>query len=179
MLLPMDEPHLHTKLPMQMFGYMLCTVNRTMLSARASERNGKAGKPTLHITLDRSIDQGIHMLQKDRNFSVIFQETDHRFVQSGQRFIAFVLSGIVDGPAIEHKTAPIAGRIFRYTFFIRETGHCNNKRRFFLRILVQFGQPAQHLTQIRIFRIRLAKPPIPAKGETIQNAASDAENPAR
>ena len=98
MLLPMDEPHLHTKLPMQMFGYMLGTVNRTMLSARASERNGEAGKPTLHITLDRSIDQGIHMLQKDRDFSVIFQETDHRFVQSGQRFIAFVLSGIVDGP---------------------------------------------------------------------------------
>ena len=57
-------------------------INRTMLSSGTAEANGQITEATFHISLHRSIYQRIDRVEETENFTIFFEKTDHRFVQS-------------------------------------------------------------------------------------------------
>ena len=81
---------------------MLGGINRTVLSSRTTEGHSQTGKSPFQIAFHGSINQGINMRKENCNLSILFQETDDRFIQSRQSLILFVLPGVVYRPAIEY-----------------------------------------------------------------------------
>ena len=157
MLFPVFQFHPDTVFLMQMFGHMLCRIDRTMLSACASEADHQMRKATFQITFYRSIHQCLHMLQESRNFTVLFQKTDNRFIPSRQCLVCIIAAGIMDSPSIEYKTAAVIRLVLRNSFAIRETHH-RNRQLFPVQGGGKLWQPAQiqqKLVQIGIFLERL------------------------
>ena len=80
--------HFHPEFTVQMLCQMLRRINRTVLSSRTAEANGQVTESPLHISLYRSIHQRIDRFEKTENFSILFKESDYRFVQSRERLVA-------------------------------------------------------------------------------------------
>ena len=97
------------------------------------------------------------MIEKTKKLSVFFEEGNHRFIQSGKRFVTFIFSGIIYSAAIKNIAAPIACRIVRNPFLISKTHDFDCELALFqiVRKLFQPGQFTQYFTEIRIFRIFL------------------------
>ena len=142
-----------------MLGQVLCRVDGTVLAARTAEADGQVGEATLHISFHRSVDQAVDMLQEGGDFAVVLQEADDGFVQSGEGLVAFVLAGIVHGPAVEDEAAAVARRIFRDAFLVGKAGDLDYEAALLQVVgkLFQLGQLGQYLAQIRIFGIGLAE----------------------
>ena len=113
-----------------------------MLSSGTAEANGQITEATFHISLHRSIYQRIDRVEETENFTIFFEKTDHRFVQSRERFVTFVLTGIVQGPAAKALTAAITGRIIGNPFLISKTHHFDGKLPFLEIVgeLLEFGK---------------------------------------
>ena len=96
----------------------------------------------MRISLYRSIHQRIDRFEKTENFSILFKESDYRFVQSRERLVAFVLTGIVHRTAIKNITTAIARRIIGNPFLVSKTHYFNSKLPFFKVIgkLLEFGE---------------------------------------
>ncbi len=125
-LFAMFEPHFYAILLMQMQGQMLGGIHAAVLSAGATECKHQVGESTFHISLHMCVGQMVYTLQETKNLPVFFQETDYRFVQTGQRLILFVTSGIVCGATVEHISSTVPAFIFRYSLPIRETKHTHH-----------------------------------------------------
>ena len=124
---------------------MLGRIDRPVLSAGTAEAYRQVAEPSLHISFDRRVHQCVCMFQKRKDFSVFFQKADNRFIQSGKGLVAFVVTGIIFGTAIEYITASVTCRGVGYAFFICKTHHFNRQLAFFQRVLelFQFSQLAQ------------------------------------
>ena len=46
---------------------------------------------------------------------------DYSFIQSGERFVTLILTGIIHGATVEYITSSIAGRVIRNSFLIGKT----------------------------------------------------------
>ena len=95
------------------------------------------------------------MFEERGYFSIIFQEADNRFIQSGEGFITVVLTGVVYGTAVEYKATTVATGILRDTFFICKTGDLYYKAALLEIVskLFQLGKFFQHMAEVRIFGI--------------------------
>ena len=111
-LFAVHQVHLHAERPVQVFGQVLCRVDGAVLAARAAEADGQTGEATFHVALHGGVHQGVDMLQESGDFTVVLQEADDGLVQAGERLVAFVLSGVVHGAAVEDKASPVARRVF-------------------------------------------------------------------
>ena len=78
-----------------MFGHVLRTVDRAVLTARAAEANHQICKTTLFISCDRRIYKRITVLKIIDYLTVILKELYHLRVKAVKRLIAFILTGIV------------------------------------------------------------------------------------
>ena len=146
---------LNAKLSVQVFSQMLGRINGAVLAARASETDRQIGKATFHVALDGNVDQSIDVLQESYDFTIVFEEADDRFVQSRERFVAFVFTGVVHGTAVEDEASAVARRIFGNAFLVGEAGDFNHEAAL-LRVvgeLFQFGQFGQHPAEVRVLRI--------------------------
>ena len=120
-MFPVYEVYPDTELRMNMFRHMLGRVDRTVLAPRAAETDHQIGESSVHVTFDRSIHNFISMIQETSDLSVFFEETDHRFVQSGKMIVTFVFTRVIDGAAVKDKSTAIATRIVGNSFFIGKT----------------------------------------------------------
>ena len=96
------------------------------------------------------------MLEELVRFAIVLDEFDDLGIQTGELAVMLVFSGIVDGPAVEHITAAVAGRIYRDSFLVSETGDAHLQP-FVLGHIVQLperGQFRQHFVQVGIIRER-------------------------
>ena len=96
------------------------------------------------------------MFQEGCDFPVVFEETDDRLVQPGERFVAVVFPRIVNGAAVEHESSTVACRVFGDAFFIGKTADPHDEAAF-LQVgeLLQLRQLLQELVEVRILRIGL------------------------
>ena len=158
-LFAVHQVDLNAKLLVQVLGQMLGRVDGTVLAARAAEADRKVGETAFHVAFDRSVDQTVDVFQEGRDFTIVFEEADDRFVQSREGFVAFVLAGVVYGAAVEDKTSTVARRIFGDAFLVGKAGDFDHKTALLQVVgeLLQFGQFGQHLAEIRILGIGLTE----------------------
>ena len=78
----MGDMHLNAKLFMQMFGQMLCRINATVLTSRATKAEHQVGETTLDVATHMVIGQGIYTIKKVENFAIIFQKAYNRLVKT-------------------------------------------------------------------------------------------------
>ena len=107
-LLPMADTYLYAKLLMDMLCKMLGGIDTAMLTAGTAEREHQRRKATLDITPYMRIGQFVDTIQERKDFTVIFQETDHGLIQSRQLLIRLITAGVMRAAAIEHIPSPIA-----------------------------------------------------------------------
>ena len=130
-LFPMHQFDFHTKFLIQVLCQMLGRINRTMLSAGATEADGQIAESAFHITLHGGIHQSIDMIEETEYFSIFFQESDYRFIQSGERFVTFIFSGNVYGTADENIPATVACGVVELSFFVGKTHNLHSELPFF------------------------------------------------
>ena len=82
------------------------------------------------------------MIEETEYFTIFFEESNYRFIQSGKGFVTLILTGIVDGPAVEHIPSSIAGGVIRNPFLISKAHHLDSKLPLFqaIRKLFQSGK---------------------------------------
>ena len=138
---------------------MLGGIDGTVLAAGTSEAYHEVAESSFHVSFDGSIHQGVGMFQEREDFTVVFQKLDDRCIQTRERFVAFVLARIVHGTAIEHITAPVAGRVVGDAFLVGEAHDLDGELAFLQVVLelLQLCQLAEYGAEVRIFRIILAQ----------------------
>lgn len=100
---------------------MLCRINRTVLTTCASKANHQVCETTIQIALYGSIDDFINGIKEGSYFTLFFQESNDGFIQSGEMIVSFVFTRVINGPAVEYKSAAIAGGIVGYSFFCMQS----------------------------------------------------------
>ena len=96
-----------------MLGQLLGKVNRTMLAARAAERNHQVFEPARLIIARTRIDQRNHVSQKLAHALLLFQVFDHGRVFPVQRLEAFFAAGIRKAAGIKNEAATIPSLVHR------------------------------------------------------------------
>ena len=126
-----------------------------MLTARTTETYGQVSETAFHIPFYGCVYQGIYVFEEDSDFSVLFEEADNGFVESGERLVTFVFTGVVHRTAVKYEAAAVAGRIFGNTFLVSKAGDLDYQTAFLQVVgeLFQFGQFAQYFAEIRILGI--------------------------
>lgn len=74
------------------------------------------------------IRQLIYTVQESEYFSVIFQKTDNRFVQSGQCLVRLITSGVMGTAAVEHITASVSTLVYGNPLAVGETEYAYHQR---------------------------------------------------
>ena len=120
--------HLDTKLPVNMFCQVLCTIDTAMLTARTSEGEHQRCETSLDISAHMCISQLINALQEGENLAIVFEESDDGFVESGELFVGFVTSGVMRTAAVEHISSAIARLVIRDPLAVRETIDAHHQR---------------------------------------------------
>ena len=67
---------------MQMFGQMLCRINATVLTTRATKAEHQVGETALDVAAHMVIGQGIYAIKEVENFSIVFQKAYNGFIKS-------------------------------------------------------------------------------------------------
>ena len=114
----MNEFHPYPEGLRKMFGQVLGGVDRAVLSACTSKRNRKMAETSLEVSFDRSVYQGIDVFQERKDFTILFNETDDRFIQPAEFLVWLVSSWVMDGTAVKDKTSAISTWVGRNTFLV-------------------------------------------------------------
>ena len=155
-----------------MLGHVLGRIDGTMLPSGTTTDDHEVAESTIHIAFYRCIYQLVGMVEERGDFSILFQKMNHRLIQSCEVIIAFILTGVVDGPAVEYKTTPIALRVIGYSLLVGKTEDLDLQNPSLLIVceLLQLCQLAQELVEIGILRIVLAQQAskiLDGKGDTL------------
>ena len=79
-----------------------------MLTAGATKTEHQRGESALDISVHVMIGQCIDMIQELQYLAIILQESDDRFIQTGQLLIRLISSRIVGASAIKHITTSVS-----------------------------------------------------------------------
>ena len=105
----MNQPDTHIRIPLcNVMSQMLGTVDRTVLSSRASETHHKARKAASGICLYMRIDDCIYMVEISQDFPILFKKTDDRFISSRQLPVCFISAGVMYGTAVKYLASSVA-----------------------------------------------------------------------
>lgn len=113
----MTEVDFHTELLVDVFCYMLGTIDRTMATTCAAKGNLHIGETTLLETSNMEIDEAIDTIEEGENLTIRFEEVDDGLVKTSEWFIFVVASWVVGASTIEHVTATIATFVFGDSLF--------------------------------------------------------------
>ena len=111
----MLQIHLHTEYLVQMLRHVLGRIYRAVLTAGTTEAHHQVTESSFHESLDVRIYQGRSMFSEREDFTVFFQETDHRLIQSAKRFVLVIFARIVYTSTIEYIATSIASWVIRNT----------------------------------------------------------------
>ena len=124
----MTDAHLDAKLLMDMFGQMLCTIDRTVLTTRTAKAEHQTSEATLDITTYMGVGQLIDAIQERQYLTIVLQETDNGFVQTCQLLIRLITARVVRATAVEDIATTIAALILRNALGIREAIDAHHQR---------------------------------------------------
>ena len=97
----------------EMLGEGFGAIDRAVLATRASERHLQVREVAFDKTLHMMIHESIDRLQERQNLAVFFQKINHRLIQTCERFVLLILTGIVRSAAVKDIASAITGRVFR------------------------------------------------------------------
>ncbi len=142
-----------------LFGGVLGTVHRPVLSAGAAVCHHKVGEATFDVAGHGGVDQRIAVVEEREHFAVFFKKIHNALVKSGERFVAFVFSRVVYGTAIEYEAATISAGVVGYPFFIceAENFYCEALACYLVCELMHIDQAAQHAVEIGILRVAVVE----------------------
>lgn len=104
----MAEVHFDSEFLVEVFGYVLGTIDGTMLTSGASEGDLKVGESAVEPALGVEIDNGIDMREELEDFSVFLEEVDNGLVESGDGFVFGIATWVVGRTAVEDISASVA-----------------------------------------------------------------------
>ena len=113
----MAEVDFHSKLLMDVFCYVLGTIDRTMATTCTAKGDLHIGETTLLETGNMEIDEAIDAIKEGENLAIRFEEVDNGLVKTCEWLIFVIASWIVGAPTIEHVTATIATFVFGDSLF--------------------------------------------------------------
>lgn len=100
------------------------------------------------------IGKSIDGVEECQYLTIVFQETDDRFVESCQLFVGFIATGIVSTSTVKHIAATIATLVFWYAFAVRETIDLDHQ--WSLRIVFrESGRTVLWMLAVRVMRSSL------------------------
>ena len=100
--------HFDSEFLVEVFGYVLGTINGTVLTSGAAEGDLKVGEAAVEPALGVEIDNGIDMREELEDFSVLLKEVDDGLVESGDGFVFGIATGVVGRTAVEHISSTVA-----------------------------------------------------------------------
>ena len=100
--------HFDSEFLVEVLGYMLGTIDGTVLTSGASEGDLKVGETTVEPALGVEIDDGIDVREELENFSVFLEEVDDGLVESGDGFVFGIATGVVGRTAVEYIPSTVA-----------------------------------------------------------------------
>src|SRR3712207_1519048 len=118
LLFPMTNTHFHAEFLMNMLCQMLRAVHTAVLTAGTSEGKHQAREASLHIAGHVMVGQLIYMIKEFKYFPIIFQETNHRLIQSGKLLVRLVTAGVMGASAVEYVATAISRLIGRQALAI-------------------------------------------------------------
>ena len=127
-LLAVHELHLDVEFLVDMLCHVLRAVDRTVLSAGASEANHQIRESALLVAFHRGVDKGIGVVEKLEYLAVVLKKLYHLVVEARKRLVALILAGVVDGAAVKHVAAAVARRVVGDAFLVGETHHAHRER---------------------------------------------------
>ena len=112
-LLTVTDAHLNAELIVDMLSEMLGGIDGTMLTTRTAEREHQRGKATLDISAHMGIGEFIDRIEEGQDLTIVFQESDHRLIESRQLFVRLITAGVMGATTVEDIAAAIATLILR------------------------------------------------------------------
>lgn len=80
----MYNPNLNTELVVNVLRQMLCRIYAAVLATCTSETEHQAREASLDVSAHMDVGQFVDTFKECQYLSVVFKETDYRFVESGQ-----------------------------------------------------------------------------------------------
>ena len=128
-LFSMAEVNLHTELLVNVFCYVLGTIDGTVATTCAAKGDLHIGETTLLETGDVEIDEVIDTIEEGENFAIRFEEVDDGLVESSEWLVFVVASRIVGTSTVEYVTTTITCLVFGDSLFEGEREDADNQRR--------------------------------------------------
>lgn len=113
----MNETDVNVVFRFEMLRQMLGTIDRTMLTACATERDLQMFKTAFDKALHMMINETIDRIQECKNLAVLLEKINHRLIQSRQGFILLIFAGVMSRAAVKDITATVAGFVGRNAAF--------------------------------------------------------------
>ena len=117
----MDGYYVNSEFKFNMFRETFGAVDATVLSTCTSEGNHKVRESPFYEACYVMVGQIVYSIEEVKYFAVVFEEQFNGLVESRHVFIGFEFTGIRDCAAVEHVSAPVAGRIVGDAVLIGET----------------------------------------------------------
>ena len=124
----MADAYLYAELLVNVFSQVLRTIDGTVLTARTAKAEHQTGEAALDITAHVGISQFIDAVEECQYLTIVFQESDDRFVKSRQLLIRFVTAWVMRGTTVEDIAATIARLILWNTLGLGEAEDAHHQR---------------------------------------------------
>ena len=89
-----------------------------MLTAGATKAEHQRGESSLDVATHMSICQLIYRVEEGEYLTVILEESDYRFVETGEFLVWLISPGVVRTSAVEYISAAIARGVVGYALAI-------------------------------------------------------------
>lgn len=123
-----------------------------MLPTGTAEGYHKVGETAVDVALNCSVDEGVAVVKEGEDFAILLEEVDDLAVEPGEGLVTLVLTGVVDGSAVEDVTAAIAGGVVGDAFFVGETHDADGEESLGLvgRELLEVDEVGEHAREVGI-----------------------------
>ena len=117
-LFPMHQFDFHTKFLIQVLCQMLGRINRTMLSAGATEGEHQVGEAAVDVSLHVCVSELVYAVEEGEYLAVVLEESYHGLVESCEFLVRLIASGVVRRTAVEHVSSAIARLVGWYALAV-------------------------------------------------------------
>ena len=111
----------------EMLRQMLGRIDRTVLSACATEADHEMAEATSQITLDSLVNQGIDVRKEYGHLVRSVEEVYDGSIATREGFVRLIASRVVNGSAIKDKATPISTEVVGDAATVGEAVHFHRK----------------------------------------------------
>ena len=127
-LFTVTDTHLDAELLVDMLCQMLGGIDATMLATGTAKAEHERCEAALDITAHMSIGQFIHAVEERQYLTIVLEEADDGFVETGQLLVRLVTARVMRRTAVEDIAAAIAALVLRNALGERETEDAHHQR---------------------------------------------------